>query len=106
MEPPTFDEQTNALVTRTSQNRLSCSSAPRTCFRLEERNFPMTDFNPKRAFTSYPHLLNLLMGGLLVIVILLISPVRARAATSPAVRVPALSWRDCGDGFQCATAAV
>jgi hypothetical protein len=42
----------------------------------------MTDFNPKRASASYPHLLNLVMRGLLVIVFLLISPVRAQAATS------------------------
>jgi pimeloyl-ACP methyl ester carboxylesterase len=66
----------------------------------------MIDFNPKRAIAPHPLLLNLAMGGLLVIVILLISPVQARAATSPAVRVPALSWSDCGGGFQCATAAV
>jgi pimeloyl-ACP methyl ester carboxylesterase len=39
-------------------------------------------------------------------VIFLISPVQAQAATSPVVRVPVLSWSDCGGGFQCATAAV
>jgi pimeloyl-ACP methyl ester carboxylesterase len=66
----------------------------------------MTDFNPKRASASSPLLLNLVMGGLLVIVILLISPVRAQAATSPAIRVPTLSWRNCRGGFQCATARV
>ncbi len=44
--------------------------------------------------------------GLLLLAITLLSPVQARAATSAAVKVPALSWRDCGGGFQCATAAV
>jgi pimeloyl-ACP methyl ester carboxylesterase len=44
--------------------------------------------------------------GLLLLAIALLSPMQARAATSPAVRVPALSWSDCGSGFQCATATV
>ncbi len=44
--------------------------------------------------------------GLIVMVIALISPVQAQAATSPAVPVPTLTWSDCGDGFQCTTAAV
>jgi hypothetical protein len=44
--------------------------------------------------------------GLIVMVIAVISPVRAQAATSPAVPVPTLTWSDCGGGFQCATAAI
>jgi pimeloyl-ACP methyl ester carboxylesterase len=42
----------------------------------------------------------------MVIAIALVSPVQALAATSPADTVPALTWSDCGGGFQCATATV
>ena len=36
----------------------------------------------------------------------LLLPCLADAATSPAAQVPQLDWRDCEGGFQCATAAV
>ncbi len=66
----------------------------------------MADFNPKRTIASYEYLMNLVMVGLMVIVISLILPVRALAATSPSVTVPTLTWSDCGGAFQCATAIV
>jgi pimeloyl-ACP methyl ester carboxylesterase len=43
---------------------------------------------------------------LLLPAVALLSPVQARAATPAGVRVPTLSWSDCGGGFQCVTATV
>ena len=43
---------------------------------------------------------------LMFIMISLIAPVQTLAATSPSVKVPVLTWSDCGGGFQCATATV